>query len=114
MDMSEYKEAIGAALEDAHDDIVNHAVSKMKENLANKMSWAAEDQVQKQVKQWVDIEIAPAIQDALDANKDVFLHQLKDAVVKIGAGVAEGLVQQAIENTTKGWNMKKIATALFD
>ena len=105
---------IAKIIEERKGDLVEAALSKLKEKVVAEIDWSSNESIRTTVKAWLDTNIVPEINKMLDDEKEGILAGLRSNIAAVGAEIGLGLLKQAQENMAESWKRRSVLKALFD
>lgn len=109
-----YKKEIEEILKTSKEAIKKDVEQKIKEKIVNNLSWSLDDEIKEILGEVVKTELKEEIKNAVIESKQAILEGIKPAFANIGAEIAKGLEEKAIETLKNSWKSEEIFKKLFD
>lgn len=114
MEEFDYKREIEDILKKHKEEIHKDVKETIKEKIVDNLSWTLDDEIKETIKDVVETDLKEEIKKVVIESKQTILDGLKPAFANIGAEIAKGMEQKAIENLKSSWKSEEIFKQLFD
>lgn len=114
MEEFNYKKEIEDILKNYKEEIHKDVKEKIKEKIVDNLSWSLDDEIKEAITEVVETELKEEVKKVVIESKQAILDGIKPAFANIGAEIAKGMEEKAIENLKSGWKSEDIFKKLFD
>lgn len=106
---------IAQILNDNKESIKSKLKEEIEKQIIDSLSWRLRDEIGKMTSEFMEAEMKADIKKLLIEHRPVFIEQLKDSFIKIGAQLSTVMVTQAMKNLEVGsYNAKDIVKKILD
>ena len=100
-------------LENNKSDIQSAVKARVIEKLLQEHRWEISEAITKTVREFVDVNVVPAVREALESQKGVIVATAVKSLANISDSLAKDLTMDAAKNSANEWQRKKIVQAIF-
>lgn len=112
--MTELNIDIADILERKRLEIETSAMEVVTQTLKNKFQYRYDQDINKIVDEFFNVEIAPKIKEALHENKDKIVDACIKSAVEVATAIGESMTKRALETMAQDWKAKEVIKKVLD